>query len=103
MSYTFLFANFGRSPLIEAVSASSAVLTIAPGDADLFPSPTGVERFSAVLHDGQQDPEIVLCSTNGGDGTFTVLRGQEGTVAKAWLAGTFLVLSVTAAALDSLR
>lgn len=84
----FLLSNFGQAELTAAVDADATTLQIDAGLADRFPVPVGDQAFAAVLWDGAGTSEIVYCTTNGLDGSLTVLRGQEDSTARAWLAGT---------------
>src|SRR5690606_34843009 len=83
--------------------ASSTTALIAPSDAGRFPRPElelAPSRFAAILYDGEQSPEVVWCSENPLDGTLTLERGQENSVAKNWPAGTAFVHTLTSACIQ---
>lgn len=99
----FLFSNFGDTRLSARLTAASTTALIAPSDAERFPRPElelAESRFAAILYDGEQMPEVVWCSENPLDGTLTIERGQENSVAKSWPAGTAFVHTLTSASIQ---
>jgi hypothetical protein len=97
----FLFSNFAEARLSARLGASSEVLIIPASDAARFPVPQlPGERFSAILYDGEQPPEVVWGRWNELDGTITVDRGMENSVARTWLPGTALVHTLTTASIE---
>ena len=86
MTY-FLGANNAGTTLAFPITASQTTLTVATGTGALFPSPSGNNVLSLSLMDQASglQREIVY-ATNRAEDVFTVLRGQENTVAKAYLA-----------------
>jgi hypothetical protein len=101
-----LFKNNARATLVTAISSIDTSLTIDSGKADLFPSanvgagvvPSSFNWFKAVLQDAVGNVEIVYVRSRSlGSGVFSnVLRGQEGTAARAFTSGTVVGLRITA-------
>lgn len=99
----FEFANFAESRLAAPVISADVSLLVPASDAVKFPTLALPDSaFALVLLDGVQDPEICWVTQNSGTGTFVVLRGQEGTVAKNWRAGTAAINAPTATSLNFL-
>lgn len=96
------FALSARSALMANISAAATSLLVDITKADLFPVantgtdpiPTvGKDWFKIILEDTSYNKEIVYVRTRvSGDATMTqLLRGQEGTTARAFLAGGTIV------------
>jgi len=98
----YLLSNFGHVRLTGAVDADDTVLTVGAEDALKLPAPGVGEAFALTLWDGTLDPEIVYCTSNDLSGTLVVSRGEEGSTARAWLAGTEARNSITAATAGAL-
>lgn len=102
-----LFTNNARALLVTGIAAGDTSLTIEAGKADLFPSanvgtgavPSTSNWFKATLQDAVGNTEIIYVRTRSlGSGIFSnVMRGQEGTTALAFTAGTVVGLRITAA------
>lgn len=103
-----LFKNAARSALQASILAADTSLTVDAGLADLFPVATtgasavgtpGLDYFKAVLQDTSGNIEIIYVRTRAlGVATFTnVQRGQEGTTARNYAAGSIVGLRLTAA------
>lgn len=101
------FANAARSALAANITDVATSLTVDIALADLFPVadtdtdpiPTvGKDYFKAVLQNTSGDIEIVYVRTRAlGSATFSnMIRGQEGTTAIAFLAGSIVGLRHTA-------
>lgn len=88
MAGLFLFANNANTTLAGPISSSAPTLTVASGTGALFPSPAAGQQFSLTLNDAATGLlyEICYVTSISGD-TMTVLRAQEGTSARSWLAG----------------
>jgi hypothetical protein len=105
------FSNNARSVLQSTITDTATSLTIASGAADLFPTanvgsgsiPSTNNWFKATLQDVSGNVEIIYVRTrNSGSAVFNnVLRGQEGTTARAFIAGSVVGLRVTAADIQS--
>lgn len=99
-----LFSNDGRSRLVGALTNVATSLTVDAATADLFPIAnttdwlSRVDWFKAVLENNLAQKEIIYVGVrNAGSGIFSnVLRGQEGTTARAYAAGSIVRLSITA-------
>lgn len=102
-----LFANAARSPLMASILAGDTSLAVDASLADLFPVantgtdpvPTaGKDYFKIVLENAAHEKEIVYVRTRAlGDPIFSnVIRGQEGTTARAYTAGDVVGLRLTA-------
>jgi hypothetical protein len=98
----YLFTNNAVGVLAGSYSASATAITMGAGQGALFPSPGLGEWFAATIVDVSNNKEIVLCTGRTAD-TLTVMRGQEGTAARALAAGERIEHRLTAAALISLR
>ncbi len=106
-----LFTNGARALLTSGITSTANSLTIEAGKADLFPVanvgsgslPSVNNWFKAVLQDSLGNIEIVYVRTRtSGSGVFSnVLRGQEGTTARAYSAGAVVGLRLTAADVNS--
>lgn len=96
----YQFKNFATSKLTAPLSAVATSVSIGVADSLLFPIPLdpGV-IFAVVLEDGVQPPEIIYCTNNPLTGNFTITRGEEGTVATSWPAGTLFLHQMTAQSL----
>lgn len=101
------FANSARSRLAASITDTATSLVIEAASADLFPIanvntgtvPSSNDWFKAVLQDSSGLIEIVYVRTRAfGSGVCSnVIRGQEGTTALAFPAGTVIGLRLTAA------
>jgi hypothetical protein len=101
------FSNNARSTLTSTITDSATSLTIQTAAADLFPVanvgsgsiPSANDWFKATLQDVSGNVEIIYVRTR----TVTspvfsdILRGQEGTTARSFTAGSVVGLRVTAA------
>lgn len=96
-----LFANNAASTLAADVSASGIGLALAVGDGTLFPEPEEGDGFHVTLVDASGASEIVKVAARSGD-VLTVVRGQEGTGARAFPAGSAVELRLTAEAMAAL-
>jgi hypothetical protein len=100
-----LLANNARALLTASILASDTSLTVEAGKADLFPvGNTGdwlspLNWFKATLEDSSGNNEIVHVGTRtSGSGVFSVLlRGQDGTTALAFAAGSVVEVRYTKA------
>lgn len=92
------FANNASSTLASSITNSATTITLSAGGGGLFPALGASDYFYATLADSSNNLEIVKCTARSGD-TLTVVRGQEGTTARAYVAGDKLELRPTAATL----
>ena len=93
----FKLLNFFDVELLTQIDAFATEIEISPEYLAAFD--TVNYRYALILTDGLSDPEIVwvLGKTN----KLFVLRGQEGSVARNWLAGTRVVNGLTAESLSA--
>lgn len=100
---TYKFANFFDTELLDGVSPSATALMVTPTASQILPiiiAASGVQA-QLILWDGVEDPEIVACTVNPQTGTLTVVRGQEGTTARSWPAGTQIMSALTAEVINA--
>lgn len=94
------FANNASAPLASAISSTSTAVILTAGRGAAFPTLGANDYFYATLINSSNQLEIVKCTARVGD-TLTVVRGQDGTAARAYSAGDKLELRITAAGMDS--
>lgn len=106
------FANLARAILAASITDTDVTLTLdTVANADLFPVantgtasvPAATDWFKATLQDAANNVEIIYVRTRalGSAVLSDVLRGQEGTTARAFTAGTVVGLRVTAMDMDA--
>ena len=93
------FTNFARTALAVGVGSGDVTMSVTGGTGALFPALTAGQYFYAVLENAALDREIVKVTARATD-TFTVTRGQDGTTARAWVAGDIVSLRFVAAAIS---
>ncbi len=84
-----LFSNNAQTTLAGPIASNATTLNVAAGTGSEFPTPiSGQQYFVITLNDQATElqREIVWVTARSGD-TLTILRAQEGTAARAWLAG----------------
>ena len=91
-----IFANGSSSLLTAPINSTATSLTVTAGTGALFPNPVG-QYFIATLIDIATGllKEIVSVTAVSTD-TFTIIRAQEGTTARSWLAGDIIQCLMTA-------
>ena len=89
------FTNNASTQLSKSISASDTVLTVGDNVASIFPKLESGDYFILTLADTNKQREVVKC-TSRTDSTFTVVRAQEGTVARSFAVGSLLELRLTA-------
>lgn len=101
-----VFSNNASSTLEAAINATDTSLVVLAGQGDLFPETTGGAEFFVTLAEfdstGREVDWEICRVTNRVGKTLTILRGQDGTAARAWPVGTRVELRVTAATLGAL-
>jgi len=95
------FTDNARSYLLSGVSAAAGTFVVPAGHGALFAVLPAGKWQDVTLDDGEHI-EICRMTARAGD-ALTVLRGQDGTAARDWPAGTPLAALVTAAALNELE
>ena len=85
----FLTANNATTTLAGAISPSATTCALAPGTGAGFPNPGAGQQFSMTFVDAATglNNEIVYVTGRSGDTITSMVRAQEGTTAKSWLAG----------------
>lgn len=98
MANLFIFANNASTTLSAPITAAATSLTVQSGTGAEFPTPSTNQQFAATLNDAATGLlyEIVYCTAISGDTFTTIIRGQEGTSARAWLAGDLIANVPTA-------
>jgi hypothetical protein len=100
------FAIAARSALSAGIGPTATSFSVTLSNADLFPiadtnsnavGTVGKDWFKVVLEDANHNIEIVYVRTRAlGSATFSnVLRGQEGTTARSYIAGSIVGLRHT--------
>ena len=91
-----LFTNNAFSLLASGISDADTSVAVTGGGGALFPNPTGGDYFYATLIDTSNNLEIVKCTARSTD-TLTIVREQESTTGRAFVAGDRIELRLTAA------
>lgn len=92
------FSNNASTTLAGSIATSALTIIVTTGGGAAFPALGAGEYFYATLIDASNNVEIVKVTARSGD-NFTVLRGQDGTTARAFAAGAKVELRPTAAGL----
>jgi hypothetical protein len=97
---TILWSNNASTTVSGSITAASTSVQLAAGTGVLFPNPTGGNYYVATFYDQGTKTinEIVHVTAMAGD-VATIVRAQEGTVARAWNAGDIFANLVTAGTL----
>lgn len=91
-----LFADAARAYLSAGIAAGDTTISISSGGA-LFPVANGTDWFKAVLQDASGIEIVYVTAHTSASTSFTVTRGQEGTTARSFAAGSVFGLRVTSA------
>lgn len=91
-----IFANNTASTLSAGIADTDTSVVLV--DATSFPDP-GANFFLVTLDDGT-NVEIIKCTAKATN-TLTVVRAQEGTTARAWLAGARAEMRLTAGSISA--
>lgn len=94
----FLYANNAATTLAGPIAATATTVNLAAGTGALFPSPGAGQQFSLTFISAGNPNiiEIAYCTSRSGD-VCTITRGQEGTAARAFIAGDEANNDLTAA------
>lgn len=98
MSSNIKLSNFSKTVLATGATATDTIFNVV--DASIFPSISGVQYFFLVLEDASLNHEIVKV-TNKAANALTVVRAQEGTLARAWNQNDSASLRLTAGTLEA--
>jgi microcystin-dependent protein len=97
-----LLSNNASSVIASSITSSSTTIILAAGQGVEFPSPGATDYFYATLLDSSNNLEIVKVTARSTD-TLTVVRGQDGTSARAYTAGDLLELRLVAGVLNDVQ
>lgn len=97
-----LVTNNASAEIALSITPSDTTIILAAGQGVEFPSPGASDYFYATLVDSSNNLEIVKCTTRSAD-TLTVVRGQDGTAARSYGAGSLVELRLVAAAFRDLQ
>jgi hypothetical protein len=92
-------ANNASSVLAGSIDGLATSISVSSGAGSKFPSLGAGDWFPLTLVDASGNYEIVKCTARSGD-VMTVTRGQEGTSAASFAAGSRIDLRLTAAAIS---
>lgn len=95
-----LFSNTASATLASSISTSATAITVSTGLGALFPTVVAGTYFYATLTDSSNNLEIVKVTGRAAD-ILTVVRGQEGTAARAYAAADKIELRLTAAVMGN--
>lgn len=99
---TVLFTNNASTTLAATLNAAATAMTVASGQGSLFPNPIAPDYCYVTLINNSNAIEVVKCTSRTGD-VLTIVRGQDGTAAKAYAIGDKVELRPTAAALTDMQ
>lgn len=91
----YLYANNAKSSLLSNIGPTDPSITLPNGEGARFPNPTAGQSFMLTIEDTLGNIEIVECTARTVD-VLTVTRGREGTLARAFNAGTVIEARHTA-------
>jgi len=95
-----LITNNARSTLLSTITSSDVIITVATGTGSLFPSPTAGDYFYITFETADKTTrEIAKCTARSGD-QLTVVRGQDGTAAQGFAAGSAAELRINRAVIQ---
>lgn len=95
------FTNNASATLATSINTSVTSIQVASGQGAQFPILAAGDYFYATLVDSSNNIEVVKVTARSSD-TLTVVRAQDSTTPKAYVAGDKIELRVTAAALGSI-
>lgn len=96
------FSNNASASLASSINSSATSISVSVGQGALFPVLTGTDYFYATLVDSSNNLEVVKVTARLGD-VLTVVRGQDGTIARAYAAADKIEVRLTAAGLVALQ
>jgi alpha-tubulin suppressor-like RCC1 family protein len=94
-----ILSNAATAKLVSAINSTTTTLSITVGAGSKFPTTTVDNVFNVVLQDASTNIEICEVTERAGD-VLTVVRGQEGTVARAFAVGDAVAVRMTAKAFN---
>lgn len=98
----YLFTNNAITNLFADISSSATTFSVTTATGSIFPTITTGTTFKITMQNASDllTNEIMLVTNRVGD-VFTVVRGQEGTTAIDWAAGSIVTLLVTMGELEN--
>ena len=97
-----LYTNNATTTLASTITSGATTLSVASGTGIEFPSISNGDFYYVTLSNANGLNEIVKVTARSVD-TMTIVRGQDGTSALAWVAGDKVELRVTKGLLDQLK
>ncbi len=91
-----VLANNAVTTIPSAVSSTDTTITVSTGTGSLFPILGASDYVYLTIFGSNNTYEIVKCTARTDD-TFTIVRGQEGTLAVPFSSNSRLELRVTVA------
>lgn len=86
-----LFSNNAVGTLAAPITSVAVLITLNAGQAGAFPSPIAPDVFYATLTDAATESIIEIVKVTAVSGNiFSVVRAQDSTTAKSWLANDFI-------------
>jgi hypothetical protein len=98
---TVKFTNNASATLATSINTSVTTIQVTAGQGAQFPTLGAGDFFFATLTDSSNNIEIVKVTSRSSD-TLTVVRGQDNTNQKAYVAGDKIELRITAAGLAAI-
>lgn len=91
------FKNNARTTLFSGISDVATSATVQPGHGDRFPVADANNIFYVTIEDSSKNYEIVKVTARAaGSDSITIVRAQESTTARAFVAGAIVGLRLTA-------
>lgn len=90
------FANNAATTLFSSVTVSDSQIVVSPGGGALFPNAGSSNYFMVTVVDKTTSTLEIMKVTKRSSDTFTVVRAQEGTTARAFPSGSPVELRLTA-------
>lgn len=95
--------NNARGQLAAGIDTDDTALSVKAGEGAEFPSLSAGEFFYCTLQKSNGDNEIIKVTARTGDNFTTIVRAQDGTTAKSFLADDIVSLRPVAAVIEYLR
>ena len=97
----YRFTNNASTTLASSIDDQVTAISVAAGEGNKFPLPAQNESFMITVVDVDGNREIMECTQRVLD-DLTVVRGQEGTTARSFNAGSRVELRLTAQVMDAM-
>lgn len=94
------FSNNGTSTLLGAFAIGATSLSVQAGHGARYASLAATEHFMFTIKDAAGNIEICKCTTRTVDTFNVVVRAQEGTTERNWLAGDLVEARITRDTMD---